>query len=70
MYIYESHLGGLYVTEEEKPLEECFCETCGGFDWCIGSADTVEEAATLLQQLLDDGWNASYIERFIKEHWR
>lgn len=32
IYIYESHLGGLYISDEELSLDETYCETCGDCD--------------------------------------
>ena len=44
-YLYESHLGGVYVTDEE--LEDIYCETCGDADWLIGFFETDEEYSEL-----------------------
>ena len=46
-YLYESHLGGYYVTDHELSLDERYCETCGDADRCIGGwdDDDDEEAA-------------------------
>lgn len=33
IYIYESHLGGLYISDEELSLDEMYCETCGDYDY-------------------------------------
>lgn len=44
MYIYESHMGGLYATEEQQDYEGLYCEQCGDSDWEIGRADTMDEA--------------------------
>ena len=35
MYLYESHLGGLYTTEDIQSYDELYCETCGDYD-CLG----------------------------------
>lgn len=39
IYIYESHLGGLYISDEELSLDETYCETCGDCDWLGCMAD-------------------------------
>lgn len=31
-YIYESHLGEYYATDEELDYEDTYCETCGDSD--------------------------------------
>lgn len=48
MYIYESHLGGIYFSEEELDDEFLYCDQCGDDDWEIGEADTYEEAKSLI----------------------
>ena len=37
MYIYQSHMGGLYATDEF--LEDTYCEQCGDSDFCLGYFD-------------------------------
>lgn len=34
-YIYDSHLGGLYVSDEYIPDDDLYCETCGDYDELI-----------------------------------
>lgn len=70
MYIYQSHMGGLYTSDDELDYEQTYCETCGDSDWLIGYAETREEAWDLLK---DDtnidgsgGWNYEYIQDFLK----
>ena len=36
MYIYQSHMGGLYTSDDELDYEQTDCETCGDSDWLIG----------------------------------
>lgn len=42
MYLYESHLGGYYASEDEIPYEDLYCETCGDSDQYLYSG-TEEE---------------------------
>lgn len=49
MYIYESHMGGLYANNEELSYEQLYCEQCGDSDSLIGEADSAEEAWALLK---------------------
>ena len=65
MYLYESHMGGLYTSENELDYEYLYCEQCGDSDWLIGEFDTIEEYWNLIK---DDcstngsgGWNLQYI---------
>lgn len=50
MYIYESHMGGLYVLDEEEDFDFLYCEECGDWDECIGEANTKAEAWDLLKE--------------------
>lgn len=70
MYIYESHMGGLFVTDEELDFDQTYCETCGDSDYLLGYAETREEAWNLLK---DDtningsgGWDYEYVQEFLK----
>lgn len=73
MFIYEGHMGGLFVTEEPLSYEECYCETCGDSDWLIGEADTREEAWNLLKDDTDinssGGWNYEYVKQFLNDNF-
>lgn len=71
MYIYESHMGGLYTSEDV--LEDTYCEVCGDTDFILGRAGSREEAWDLLK---DDtnidgsgGWDYDYILSFINSNW-
>lgn len=43
MYLYESHLGGYYISEDEIPYENLYCETCGDSDQylCSGTKEEI-----------------------------
>ena len=53
MYIYEGHLGSLYVSDYEFDYDDLYCEQCGDSDWLIGQAETREEAWNLLEEYVD-----------------
>lgn len=42
VYVYESHLGGLYASDDYIPFDNLYCEQCGDSDYEIGSFDTFE----------------------------
>ena len=73
MYIYESHLGGLYTSDEYLDYDDLYCEQCGDSDWLIGYADTRKEAWDLLTDYTDidgsGGYNYDHIQIFINTHW-
>lgn len=43
MYIYESHMGSLFVSDDILDYEQTYCETCGYSDFLLGYAETREE---------------------------
>ena len=49
MYIYEGHMGSLYVSDYILDYDDLYCEECGDSDWFIGQAETKEEAWELLR---------------------
>ena len=53
MYIYESHMGGLYVLDEQVDFDFLYCEECGDWDSEIGYAETRAEAWDLLKERTD-----------------
>lgn len=53
IYIYESHLGGLYISDKELSLDETYCETCGDYDWLGCMADNWMDVAEYLRGKLD-----------------
>ena len=73
MYIYESHLGCLYVSKEKLSENNVYCEQCGDCDWLVGYADTREEAWKLLKNNTDingsGGWDYEYVQGFLNEYW-
>lgn len=74
MYIYESHMGYLYVDDNILDYDEQYCEQCGDSDWFIGRANTREEAWNLLKDDINidgfsGGWDYEYIQDFILENW-
>ena len=43
VYVYESHLGGLYTSNEPLDYEDLYCETCGDSDWELGDFNNFKE---------------------------
>lgn len=48
MYLYESHMGGFYTTEDQQSYDDLYCETCGDSDWELGEFETLEEFWNLI----------------------
>lgn len=43
LYVYQSHMGGFYVSKELLDYEDLYCETCGDSDWEYGDFNTFKE---------------------------
>ena len=73
MSIYESHMGGLYTSDEPLDYEDLYCEECGDSDQLIGYAETREDAWNLFKDDPDidgsGGWDYDYIQEFINGNW-
>lgn len=70
MYIYQSHMGGLFVSDDILDYEQTYCEECGDSDFLLGYAETRGEAWNLLKDDTDingsGGWNYEYVQEFLK----
>lgn len=64
IYIYESHLGGLYYSKKKIPFLFRYCATCGDWDCLICSIEDANQAYKYLKKLKYD---KKYIKNFIKE---
>lgn len=71
MYIYMSHMGGLFTSNNPLSYKDLYCETCGDSDDLIGYAETKEEAWKLLEYETDingsGGLDYDYVMKFIDE---
>lgn len=50
-YIYESHLGGLYISDEEIPDDDLYCETCGDYDALMFTMEDIYDLQRLLNYM-------------------
>ena len=66
MYIYQSHMDGLYATNEFLSYEETYCETCGDSDTLIGSTESADEAWVLLKDECDIDGSGGYEVDYVK----
>ena len=53
IYIYESHLGGLYVTDEQRSYEDLYCEQCNDADWPGIESDNLQDIRAYLDSQSD-----------------
>ena len=50
LYVYESHMGGYFTTDEQLTLDEEHCDQCGDSDWYLGTAESEEKAEKLYDE--------------------
>jgi hypothetical protein len=65
-YIYDSHMGGLYCSEEYRT--DTYCETCGDSDWLIGTASSRPMARKMILEYCED-YRKEYLEEFLRENF-
>ena len=53
VYIYESHMVGLYVSEDWYDYDRLYCETCGDSDRLVLSTNDLQEVADYLRGEVD-----------------
>lgn len=74
MYIYKSHKGDLYASNQTIKQEELYCAECGVSDVLIGEAYSREEAWKLLHPLTNingsGGFDYKDIKKFLDEKFR
>lgn len=66
-YVYESHMGGLYTSNEEIPFEDLFCEECGDSDGFVTNFDKEAEDFNVLDLFdeIHDSWHGGNLREAI-----
>lgn len=54
LYLYESHLGGLYTSNEQYKYDYLYCDFCGDFDTYLGEFKTIKEFWNLVKNTIYD----------------
>ena len=64
-YLYEGHLGDIYITSHPLDHKSLYCEQCGDSDWLVGPFETIEDFWSLIKDDCDidgcGGWSLQYI---------
>lgn len=65
-YVYESHLGGYYTSDDYISSYDLYCEQCGDSDQCLGWYDTFRKFLEHNADNIDvgDGWGG-YSLKFV-----
>lgn len=68
MEVYESHLGGLYFSEEIYDDEYLYCDQCGDSDWHLGHAESWQDVLDMVTDTDEDGkeW-CDYAKDYLEE---
>lgn len=64
-YLYESHLGNLYISDYYINDDELYCEECGDSDWLLGQFDSIEEFWNLIEDQVDICGSGGYKLQYI-----
>lgn len=71
LYIYESHLGGFYYSDEKEDTENLYCEQCGDYDTYLGKVENFEDVADILRTQVAlfglGGYTMEYCTKFFNE---
>lgn len=59
-YLYESHMGGLYTSDEYLDDDYLYCEECGDYDWLIGEFETLADFWNLVKDECDINGSGGY----------
>jgi len=70
MYIYESHMGGFYKSDELIPYEHLYCDSCGDSDYLLGEANTKEELRSLFTETIREIFLSEYLDSIIEEFFQ
>lgn len=64
VYVYESHVGFLYTSDDSIPFDELYCEQCGDSDQEIGAFDTFKDFLRYYADniYVDDGDGGYYLD--------
>lgn len=64
-YLYESHLGSLYISDGYIDDDELYCEKCGDSDWLLGQFNSIEEFWDLIEDKIDIRGSGGYALQYV-----
>ena len=64
-YLYDSHLGGLYTSDEELDCDYLYCEQCGDSDALIGSFATIQDFWNLIKEKCSINGSGGYSLQYV-----
>lgn len=66
-YIYDGHLGGFYISDEEIPDDDLYCETCGDYDELIFTMEDISDLQRLLNYMFTEYYTLDCMFEIIKD---
>lgn len=66
MYLYESHLGGFYMSDKYLDYDDLYCDECGDSDSFLGVFNNKKELKQLLKRY-EDFYGKEYIASCMKD---
>lgn len=66
-YIYDGHLGGFYISDEEIPDDDLYCETCGDYDELIFTMEDISDLQRLLNYLFTENYTLNCMFEIIED---
>ena len=73
MYLYEGHLGSLYLTKSKQDNNSLYCDQCGDYDWELGEVFTWQDIVNVIGiddiqvDSCDGGWARDYVYDVMQE---
>lgn len=72
-YLYDSHMGGIYTSDELYDYDSIYCETCGDYDEVLGGFTTIQDFWDLIKGRCSingsGGYSLQYIYPIIVEEF-
>ena len=73
-YLYDDHLGGIFVSDKKLTIQECYCATCHDYDTLIGEFETLSDFWNLIKNDCSingsGGYSLQYIFPVIVEEFK
>ena len=64
-YLYDSHMGGLYTSDEKLNYDYLYCEQCGDSDTLIGSFSTIQDFWNLIKEKCSINGSGGYSLQYV-----
>lgn len=66
-YIYDGHAGGFYISDEEIPDDDLYCENCGDYDELIFTMEDICDLQRLLNYMFTEYYTLDCMFEIIED---